>query len=396
MLLLLVYGGVKGVEWWRARPYRMPDNTFNIVVAQFQENGADSEIAQAYSTDLHDYLLNQYQLSAIGSQVSVQHVAHTIIHDQKDVRWLVDTTNGDIVIFGTVLRAGNQLQITPQFYVGEGFRMDAAEMVGQQSLGSPEVYSGDEILNKAATLRDKTRIIVEFTIGLSYLSTNHPKLADKAIDDAIHYADKHDYFAGKEVIYMFAAVTSTILGDYDHAEQHIQQALDVNPSFGRAYIAMGNIYYSRADQERQANRMDLAQEDFSTALGYYQRALDMRAQTDSAFVYDKAHLSVGNVYAFEYQIASAEDQGRYAEQAFRHYQMVIDDYRESGDDGLHELAANAYYSISIIYQGQQQYSAARSAIQQALAITDDPNLSDRAERRLVQIDRDERSDEMER
>src|SRR5262249_44205144 len=102
-------------------------------------------------------------------------------------------------------------------------------------------------------LEQKTKVVVEFTKALSYLtlfqvvgSRNYLDQASLSLDAALEYAKPYGEFKGKEVLYLFRSIVARAKNDFQAAQEAIDAALKLNPNYGRAYIARGNMYYTEA------------------------------------------------------------------------------------------------------------------------------------------------------
>lgn len=384
VILVLVGAAVAAGYWWSQQP-RMMTGDFNIAVAEFEEKSlseSDTGVAAVISQDIASFLTEEYQAISFEA-VQVAHDKIGIIHEAEQARKLAEKINADLVIYGDVTVIDDQAQVNPQFYVQEPYRQDAGEIGGQHKLTLPINFPVADLLTPASDvhtdLRRRTAILTEFTKGLTYRATGNLLLAAEAMDEAIDTADGYGDFGGKEVIYMLASDVARLQEAYDQAQQYVDEALHLNQEYGRAYIAQANLYYDQGD--------------FFQARKAYEQALALEDQPFGAYVAEKAHIGLGNIYTFQFQEMRGNDQATddervsVANAALEHYQAVIDTYRQSSnpEERLREMAAWSYYGGAIVYQVTGRFAEAEEALLQARQITKDDELIERVERRLAEV-----------
>jgi tetratricopeptide (TPR) repeat protein len=384
LIVLAVGAGVAYGAWRLSQPQPMTGD-FNIAVAEFVEKPASSKptIAPVVSQMIFSFLDSEYQLGDFGN-IQVTHDKIGVISGAVEAQALAEAINADTVIYGDVTIMGDKVLISPKFYVAGSLQADIGEINGQHQLGLPVEFSVDNLIhyeNEAnVILRQRTSILTEFTKGLVYLAANDLNLALEAIQTAIRQGDEYGDFEGKEILYLFASHITRLQGEFEASEQYVKQALALNESYARAYIAWANIYYS--------------QQKFELALDYYEQATHLEDQAYGAYISEKANLGIGNIYTYQYQIADETEKAALAEKALTHLQRVIDAYQNqmSPKPRLKELAAGSYYSSGIIYQHRGDFSEAMSAFGQVLKLTQNSDLKTRAQTRLDEVDISARSD----
>jgi tetratricopeptide (TPR) repeat protein len=382
LFIVVLVGGAVAYGVWKLNQPRWMDGEFNIAVAEFNQPAAsaNSRVAPVASQMIFEFLDREYQLSRFGGDVQVIHDKIGFISDANDAEDLARKVNAHLVIYGDVNVIDGHALISPRFYVADTYRSDVGELTGQHKVLLPVEFDTTELIQYESEvnreLRQRSALLIEFTKGLSYLALDNLEPALRSIENAINVASKYDDFEGKEVLYLFAAIAARRMGDFETARSFIvDQALDLNSSYGRAYIALGNIYYE--------------QKDFDKALDYYEQAAQLKDQSPGAFITEKANVGAGNSYTYLYQIADKSEQAILAEKALTHFQVAIDAYQTATDahtrDSLKEVVALAYYSSGIIFQGENDFRQAANAYKQTLALTQNPELKKRADRRLGEV-----------
>jgi tetratricopeptide (TPR) repeat protein len=87
-------------------------------------------------------------------------------------------------------------------------------------------------------------------------------------------------FEGQEILYLFGAHISRLQGDRVPAQEYIDEALRLNPNYGRAYIAQAHLYYDEGNLYQ--------------AIEYFEKAKQLPDQPFGAFINEKADFGIGN------------------------------------------------------------------------------------------------------
>jgi tetratricopeptide (TPR) repeat protein len=372
---------------------RPMNGDFNIAVAQFDEVPSTSNptLAPIISRQIFDALDSEYVGENFGFNIQVTHPDKTL-KSWEDAKTLAQNVNADIVIYGNVrvVPGSDQFIIDPGFYVSDTFPHDLEELAGQHGLELPITITPDELANPTSEANSRLQAhiatLVEFTQGMAYLSSNNKlELADQSFRRAVSLVAPDDTFKGKELIYLFASSTSRLLHKFQNARQYITEALKINPNYGRAFIAAGNIFYDQGKNQYNTGDYETAQENLATALTYYQKASVLEDQPYGTFIQEKANSNIGAIYTIQYLIPDTLDKETSAKQAISYFSDVIASYQRNSQPGLSEIAANAYYWSGVIYQSEGDLSKAKEVFNQVLATTQNPDFIKDAETRLEQI-----------
>ncbi|HHY58380.1 MAG TPA: CHAT domain-containing protein [Chloroflexi bacterium] len=314
LFTLMVLGAAAGWWWWRStRP--IPTGAFNVAVADFVENGATATALQAgavFGQSLSDALENEYTLSG-ATDVAIVHQHVGRIAEANAAAELVKS-GFQMVIYGSVDGVGDQLNVRTKFLVSDAFRNDMGEITGAHDFAFPLTIHPSEIFTLTPTLAQRASLLVDLIQGVDYAAQDRLTEAAAALARAAAESEPLGVFAGREVIYLFASDVARRRARLDEAEQLALLALDLNPNYGRGYIALANSLFLRGDPY------------LAEAQTLYEQALLLPEQPHAAFIAEKAHLGLGLVYFRRYQLAYddaspyADD---YAAEAAAHYQAVI-------------------------------------------------------------------------
>jgi tetratricopeptide (TPR) repeat protein len=355
---------------------------FNIAVAEFAPvGGVDPAVAETVSQQVFRFLDDQAnQISFEDVQVSNTNIGQ--ITSAQQARSLARRINAQVVIYGDVSPLGDQVLLTPQFYVAEAFRADVGELNGQQKLAEPITLPQQGLTpnsDPVKLLQERTVIMTQFTKTLVYLAVDDLPLAREAIRQAIKHGEQQDPFEGQEVLYLFASEIARLQKDQASAQTFVDQALNLNPEYGRGFIAKANIYYDEGNLYQ--------------AVEYYRKAKGQPDQPYGAYIPEKANLGIGNScwLQLQYVLQNSEPDpigsAELEQCALQHYQEVIDFYKEQKEPetNVKEMAAWAYYSIATLLREPGQSVEAQRMYQEALRLTSNQELINRVNARLKEV-----------
>lgn len=378
LFTLLVLGGAIGWWWWQ-NMLPFPTGEFNVAVADFVENGATATSLQAgavFGQSLSDALETEYTLSGATSVAIVhQHVGS--IEDVNAAAKLMKR-GFQVVIYGSVDGIGDQLNVRTKFLVSDAFRNDMGEITGAHDFAFPLTIHAGEIFTLTPTLAQRASLLVDLIQGIEYAAQDRLPEAAAALAQAAHESETLGVFAGREVIYLFASDVARRRDQPDEAERLALIALDLNPNYGRGYIALANSFFLRGDSF------------LAEAQAWYEQALALPDQPPSAFVAEKAHLGLGQVYLRRYLLAQDDASpyaNDYATEATRHYQEVIDSIalRPSPEQVSLERLAHTYLGLGEL-ERRKGVATAADRFCRVLAISQNATYRQLARETLVSLD----------
>lgn len=388
-ILIGVAALIASLVWLSQQPQTM-SGEFNIAVAEFvqQATDAQSDIGPRVTRQLTTMLSQEYETGDL-ENVAVSSENMPPVTGPEEARDLAERVNAAVIIYGTAEVIGNDARVTPRFYVNDSFRSDVGEMNGEHGLDEALSFAVPDLINQeppTEEIRQRAAILIDFTTALVYLSTNHLETARRAIETAKDRAETFDNLHGKEVLYLFASHIARLQGqeEHDDAVEYVNKALETNPNYGRAYIALGNIYYDRGNYY-------LAQRE-------YTHALRLTDQDYRAFISEKANFGLGNIYLSQLLAVgdnpAPQSEGEVAELAetgLVYYQKVIDAYEreQERESPLRHMAAGAHANAGRIYQEVGEYQLAQEQFHAGLVLTPSPTIAAQIEVGLATVTADE-------
>jgi tetratricopeptide (TPR) repeat protein len=363
---------------WRAQQPAELSGDFNIAVAKFGEVDNDGKLrvtrdSAKISQALANYLDSEYSTTDFGLVVQVSHDRMPLVEEDRQAQKLAQAVNADLIIYGTVLGDDSSARLLPRFWVEPNPNL--AEISGQSSLEAPIRYEPTKLADSdylTETLRGNAAVLVLFTKALVSLRSGKLEVAAQSLDQALKEA--RGDFSGKEVLYLTGSTIARLQKDYDLALKHAETALELNPEYARAYVAMGNVYYDLVASEGDWSRDEL----LGQAAHWYDGALQATDGAAGAYIYEKASVSLGNVAVVQ---AQQHNDPTLFRQATDHYWRVAQRYEQSQDasyrEDIREIAATAYFGLGAAYQRQNDPEQAIVHYQKCIDVTLDPKIRQR-------------------
>jgi tetratricopeptide (TPR) repeat protein len=380
-LLLLVIGILVFVGLNFLGPTKM-SGRFNVAVADFGElNSAGqlqrSTVGQRLSTWVFEELEAQNNQYPANNQVQVWHDSLPLTRKLTKIGLIEGSTpqaradaaaklaqkiGADVVIYG-YLDAGEAKVFTLEFYVSPRLQGETDTTIGRYQLGEPIPvpvnFDPADVLSREAVagpLTTRTDALFWLILGLKEELLGRSKEALDIFQQAEQQLpDWQEKGEGKETLYFFIGRSALFLNRDEEAEQVFSKALQIQPEFVRAQIALGSVYYKRAqcllqNTARQNNEtcIELCQNDqgciapcqqspeeclqqvntdLEQTISDYQRGLDLaqgsqnpQLETIARFALSTAYFLEGQTYYYLRQDAEAN---RFLESAIQEIQQVL-------------------------------------------------------------------------
>jgi tetratricopeptide (TPR) repeat protein len=349
---LAVERSVDAVLGFFERPAQMTAD-LNVVVTEFDGRDASgrpvaSAPARALAEDLAEVLevdlRNELAQSRTTVAVRLPADAGRLSGDTSAGRAAAAATlaadvGADVVVYGSLDATRTELQ--PEMYVSEGLLADAEELLGSMRLGPPirATAAIDEEPAERAEMRaqvvTRAGALASLIVGLSELRSADYGPADEYLEAA---ASRWGDAPGKEVVYLFRGGAAAVDHRLDDAERWFNEALALNPSYGRARMGLAEVAFQRAKGSCEWNDPSVDAEGLTRALDEYRAAGTATDDGEAVSAVARAQLGMARIYACMGQAGIGGDSWAAAE---REATAVISAY-EADDKLLRELAAEAH------------------------------------------------------
>lgn len=329
----------------------------NIAVAQF--NGLDDqgrvvrmEAADALASSMYSFLddeLQQLNKERFNIEIWPPSRTGTLKGKTPEERAsaaaaLTEAIGADIVVYSVLVTENNTSSVRPEFYIADSKLSGAEELSGAHSLGSVIRAPGDttnpatkHTLNERLLAR--TGALAQFVVGLGYFANGDHSNATKYFQaaESTQGWEQHD---GKELLYLFLGTAALHGEDLAAAEAFYTQALQLNPTYARAQLGLGEVQFLRARQAAcEPGQTDIAGVEQAATL--YLSALEMAAPAEAKIAVKTAAFT-GRAYLC--LTRAGVDRRADAERELR---AVINAYAH-GNNGLRDLAAEAHANLGLL------------------------------------------------
>ena len=338
---------------------------FNVAVAEFLVHDAEgksirSEDGSLLAAYIKGQIISQFTEIELNKTVPYEvwgpKETGSVEGDTREARTLAaaelaQKIHAHVLIYGVIISDGNKSRFMPEFYVNHASFQDASEITGEHEIGSqlrlalPFTESIQAVENPA--LAGRVHAMDLITIGLAYYSVDDFENAVRFLEQA---AAEQRWLetSGKEVAYLLIGNTYIRWASKDDDAQYLpaaaknyEEALRINPDYGRGLVGQANVLYLEAlldNQEIDTVKLDQADELLT-------RALALEGQPESYNIPAKAHFQRGQIDMARYKAqVPVISGGDWIAQAKNEFTFVIDDY-EAGDTSLKSLASHAYFRL---------------------------------------------------
>lgn len=287
---------------------------------------------------------------------------------------VVRRSNANIVVRGVLRAAGaDRVVFTPEFFIDRSLVPGAEELAGYYQFGAPVTAPAGLADNPVfqrevrTVLAARAGALAWFVLGVGHYALGH---FDDATADLQKAADSPGWqdSDGKEILYLFLGNTASKTGRYGAAIEWFDQAIRINPLFGRAHTgyAEARFLLSRGHCTTDTVKVD----DLRQSIGVYQQAAGEVAPPYERLLKSKIDLGLGRVYACLSQAAVSADW----DAARHHFHLAIEE--GTGDPAGRTVQSEAWAGLGLVelpprgVADPAAYQRAVDAYRNAVALAD--------------------------
>ncbi len=302
-----------------------------------------------------------------------------IAGDTPQARWtaacsLAQKIHADVIIYGNIPADNTPNGFIPEFAICDNanLRIDADEIVGAHQLIqglSTQLISqvGRPDTNLAVNLQVNawSSTLSLFSIGIMYDLQGRPDLALKVFQQARDQANAGTqdasevlwFFIGREDLTLSIQNVQVPIADAERATRLVdaqtafEKALQINPGYARAHIGLGSVYFTRAQDQLPADRLN--KPDLAAAIQEYQKALAAAPGSPGALIDTKARLGLASTWILQGEAQRDQGQLLEASDSFNQAIQAASDSLQALSDALqYRVLAQAYLSLGEAYHEQ--------------------------------------------
>lgn len=304
----------------------MPDNGFNIAVAQFTTLGDDTDSPDSFqaSQDLSAWIFKgiddqSKETTELNANVWGPERVGIIQGEDRDTRAanarsFANDYKANLMIYGVITSSNNSYYVQPEFYVShDGFDY-GSEVIGPDRLGQPVTFTLP-LENQGITneLKDRREVLQHVVVGLGYYYVKDYKNAWAEF----YQASTLERDQGKEVIYLLMGAANLriydqIKSDRQRRNEILDQAFkefsiaNENSNYVRSYLGLGAVSLQQATilNEDGTDIEFIDTGKLIKAEAWYSKTLKAPNQPD--LVITKAAYGLGQIHLVAYEFGLSD------------------------------------------------------------------------------------------
>ncbi|HJS19369.1 MAG TPA: AAA family ATPase [Anaerolineales bacterium] len=397
LAIAVVILAVKGVF----APREM-NGIFNVAVAEFGEMGSDgavqpsatgrqmSEWAVAYLRD--ELKKEDANLSVWPDRSNFFRPTSVGLVEPSTAEETASDIKADLLIYGYIDKREDPPQLVLNFWVAPQDKFQFEDIQGNTQIGKPirVVNLEDPGVSVQGELERQSTALAFIAMGLAQEQLGQSEDALAAFLKAEETAPQSElvkFFLGREYLFISDLQPDRREELWQKAEESLRQAVSLNDTYARAYIALGALYRKRANLlvdaalESQDVPDPQAMQWVEQAIESYQKVIEIKpdAEEYGTPVADVARLALGNAYRLQGTIFLLQGDVDAAMNAFDEAIRLIESSRPVFEEAIPEhesyrrYLAQAYEYLGMTHRWQglthettQDYDSALSAYQKSI------------------------------
>jgi tetratricopeptide (TPR) repeat protein len=298
---------------------------FRIAIAEFGEMDNQGRVratenGQVLSRWLFDALYDEYQQNAdveLARAIEIWHNSRTDTSQnirfgimagdtpaarQEAAAELADRIQAHMVIYGNLVPDGQVQKLQLEFYLSPLVNDETASLVGPHRLGKPIVLPASFETGRPEAnivMDEKLQIRADalfwLTIGLTQQVLGRSEQALATLRHAEAELTDWPEEEGKEILYFFIGREQLFLGQSEEAEASLRRALEIDPNYARAQVALGTSYLKRARATPPEERLQ-SPHYLEQALEYHRQGLELALASGEPLVEAVARIELAKSY----------------------------------------------------------------------------------------------------
>jgi tetratricopeptide (TPR) repeat protein len=355
---------------------------FRIAVAEFGEMERDGTVRPAdsgrvLSRWLFEALHDEYQQNAdmeLAGAIEIWHDSQSDTEQnfkfgvmrgdtpgarRESAAKLADKVNAHMVIYGNLVPDGESQGLDLEFYLSPQVNDETASIIGPHRLGKPiplplpfdtdspeaNIVIGEKIAVRGDALFWLTMGLTQQVLGRSEDALATLRRAELELEDW----PEND---GKEILYFFIGREELFLEQADDAEASFRKALEIEPNYARAQVALGSTHRRRAQTVKPEERLG-EPKYVEQALDNHSRGLELALATEDSMIEAVARIALAKSYGLlgetHYFLDDYDEANRFFDLAVAEVEQAIP---LLADTRQHRLLAQAYEAQGAAYLQQ--------------------------------------------
>jgi hypothetical protein len=375
---------------------------FNVAVAEFGVKGADGVIRSSVAGEQLSewavtYLREELQkedanISVWPDESNVFRRTHVPLVQPSEAEQTAADIHTDLLLYGYVDTRSNPAQLVLNFWVAPQEQYEFEDIQGNIQIGDPirVLNLKDPGISVQGDLQEQSAAVAFVAMGLAQEQLGQSEDALAAFLNAEEKAPRSEmvkFFLGREYLFLSDLQPDRRAELWQKAEEALQQAVSIDDTYARAYIALGALYRKKAES-LVLPAIETGQAPDPQAMGWVEQAieanqkvLDLQPDPEQYGnpVEDVARLALGNTYLLQGQIFYLQGDIDAARKAFDESIVLLERSRQVFEKTVpehesyrrylaqaYEYLGLAYWRHGTVLEAAQEYEAALSAYQESI------------------------------
>ncbi len=239
---------------------RTMNGVFNIAVAQFGELGSDGQIRSSKTAQMvsgwaanyvRDQLKGDPNLLVWPYEGNLFNRTQVALARPETASAIAEDIHADILLYGYVDTRAIPPQLVLKFWIPPQAKYRFEDLQGDFSLGSPIRIAdlNNPGISVQGELERQSGALAWVGMGIAREQLGQSEDALQSFQHAVELAPQSEtvqFFLGREALFLSDQQPDRREQDWQAAQQAFEEAIRLNPSYARAYIGLGSVYFKRA------------------------------------------------------------------------------------------------------------------------------------------------------
>jgi tetratricopeptide (TPR) repeat protein len=287
---------------------------------------------------------------------------------------LAEKVNAHMVIYGNIVPDGESQDLDLEFYLSPKVNDETASITGPHRLGKPillpvpfDTDRPEANIVVGEKLETRGDALFWLTMGLTQQVLGRPEQAlatfRRAEVELVDWPEND----GKELLYFFIGREELFLEQSEEAEASFRKALEIEPGYARAQVALGSTYRQRAQTVKPEERLE-EPNYLERALVNHTKGLELALATEDSVIEAVARISLAKSYRLlgetHYFLDDYDEANRYFDLAVAEVEQAVP---LLADTRQYRLLAQAYEAQGAAYLQQADILRRGQAIEESRA-----------------------------
>ncbi len=344
---------------------RKMNGVFNIAVAEFGEMGPDGQITSSKTGQMvsgwaanyvRDQLKADPNLLVWPYEGNLFNRTRVALAKPDTASAIADGISAQMLLYGYVDTRTNPPQLVLKFWTAPQANYRFEDLQGDFSVGSPIRIAdlNNPGISVQSELERQAGALAWVGMGMAQEQLGQSEDALKSFQHAAELAPQSEtvqFFLGREYLFLSDGQPNQREQDWQASEQAFKAAIQLNPSYARAYVGLGSVYFKRAAYflDATSDPQKIASSQAPTwvqqSLAAYQTAVNLKPDSKQYGnpVLEVAQMSLGDAYRLQGILQSDEGDQAAALRSLEQAAAILEQVRPALKQAAAQHATYARY-----------------------------------------------------